>query len=143
MRASRGGGGQARGGGWNDLPSHFRLEGAALREAGVSSWEQLAGVPEERLRELARPGGASEARLLRLRAQAKLMAAAGLAPREASLLLHAGIAEASALAAANPQHLLIQVQRLWRRLIGPGAPPVNLATVRGWIQAAAASRSAN
>jgi hypothetical protein len=127
----------------SDLPSHFHQESSALREAGISSWEQLTGVSEERLRQLVRPGGASEARLLRLRAQAKLMAAAGLAPREASLLLHAGIAEASALAAANPQHLLIQVQRLWRRLIGPGAPPVNLATVRGWIQAAAASRSAN
>lgn len=113
-----------------------------MREAGITGWEALAGLSEERLRALARPGGASEARLLRLRAQARLMAAVGLAPREASLLLHAGIAEARALAAANPQRLLVQVNRLWRRLIGPAAPPVSLATVRGWIQAAAASRSA-
>ncbi len=127
----------------SDLPGHFRLEGTVLRNAGVTSWEQLAGMPEEQLRQLAQPGGASAARLLRLRAQARLMGAAGLAPREASLLLHAGIAEASALAEANPHHLRQQVHRLWRRLIGPGAPPVSLATVRDWIQAAAASRSAN
>lgn len=129
--------------GLDGLPSHFQRERAALGQAGLTTWEQLAALPKERLRELAPPGGASEARLLRLRAQARLMAAAGLAPEEASLLLHAGIAEASALAATDPQHLLVAVNRLWRRLIGPAAPPPSLATVRGWIRAAAASRSAN
>lgn len=130
-------------GGLDPLPGHFRQERAVLREAGIHTWGQLAGVSSERLRELARPGAASEPRLVRLRAQARLMAAAGLAPEEASLLLHAGIAEARALAAAQPERLLIQVNRLWRRLIGPAAPPIDLATVRGWIQAAASSRSAN
>ncbi len=114
-----------------------------LREAGVTPWSRVAELSEEQLRNLARPGGASEARLLRLRAQARLMAAAGLAAAEASLLMHTGIAEASALAAADPQGLLVRVNRLWRRLLGPEAPPVTLATVRRWIQAAAASRSGN
>jgi len=129
--------------GFDDLPIHFQQERASLRQAGVRGWERLAGLSREQLRELAQPGGASEARLLRLRAQARLMAAAGLTPQDASLLMHAGIAEARALAAADPQRLLVQVNRLWRRLIGPAAPPVSLATVRGWIQAAATSRSAN
>ena len=129
--------------GFDGLPVHFRCERAVLRDAGVTSWEQLAVLPVERMRELAQTGRASEARLLRLRAQARLMAAVGLAPEEASLLLHAGIVEARALAAANPQSLLVRVNRLWRRLIGPAASPISLATVRGWIQAAAASRSVN
>lgn len=132
-----------RGGGLDGLPAHFRRERAVLREAGVTTWGQLAALSGERLRELAPAGGASEARLRRLRAQAQLMGAAGLAPEEASLLLHAGIAEASALAEADPQQLLRRVHRLWSRLVGPAAPPPSPATVREWIQAAAASRSAN
>jgi hypothetical protein len=71
------------------------------------------------------------------------MTATGLSSAEASLLLHAGIVEARALAVADPQHLLVRVNRLGRQLIGPTATPISLATVRGWIQAAAASRSAN
>ncbi len=129
--------------GFDALPLHFQRERTVLRAAGVTGWEQLAALSGARLRELAQPGQASEARLRRLRAQARLMAAAGLAPEEASLLMHAGIAEARALATADPQRLLVRVNRLWRRLIGPSAPPVSLATVRGWIQAAATSRSAN
>jgi hypothetical protein len=129
--------------GFHDLPAHFQRERVALREAGVSGWERLAGQSPEGLRALAQGGGASEARLLRLRAQARLMLATGLTPAEASLLLHAGIAEARALAVANPQRLLVQVNRLGRQLIGPTATPISLATVRGWIRAAAASRSAN
>jgi hypothetical protein len=114
-----------------------------LQEAGVTPWSRVADLSDAQLRHLARPGGASEARLLRLRAQARLMAAAGLTAAEASLLMHAGIAEAVALAAADPQGLLVRVNRLWRRLLGPNAPPVTLATVRRWIQAAATSRSGN
>jgi hypothetical protein len=127
--------------GWDDLPAHFQRERSVLLEAGVTRWERLAMMSGERLRALARSGGASEARLRRLRAQARLMTATGLTSAEASLLLHAGIVEAGALAVANPQQLLVQVNRLARQLIGPTARPISLATVRGWIQAAA-SRSA-
>jgi hypothetical protein len=132
----------ATGEGWDDLPRHLERERAVLRDAGVSGWERLAGQSPERLRALARPGGASEARLLRLRAQAQLMTATGLSAAEASLLLHAGILEARALATADPQHLLVRVNRLGRQLLGSSATPVSLATVRGWIQAAS-GRSAN
>lgn len=125
------------------LPGHFRQEQAALRDAGVTTWEQLSALSGERLRAIARPGGATESRLLRLRAQARLMAKANLTPQEASLLLHAGLSEARALAEADPQRLQVQVNRLRRRLLGAAAPPLTLATVRGWIRAAGTSRSAN
>ncbi len=130
-----------RGEGLESLPAHFHRERAVLREAGVCTWRRLAEVSPERLRELARPGAASEARLLRLRAQASLMVAADLAPEHASLLLHAGIAEPRALAEADPERLRVRVNRFWHRLVGPRQPPISLAAVRGWIQAA--SRSGN
>jgi hypothetical protein len=129
--------------GLDQLPGHFHRERATLLAAGLTTWEQVARLPNERLRDLASPGVASEARLLRIRAQARLMATAQLAPEEASLLLHAGIADARALAEADPQRLQVQVGRLWQRLLGPTSPPPPLSTVRRWIQAAASSRSAN
>lgn len=51
------------------------------------------------------------------------MVAAGLPPEHASLLLHAGVAEVEALALADPQRLLVQVNRLRLRLLGPGTLP--------------------
>lgn len=131
------------GGGLEDMPAHFRREREALGAAGISHWHQLADLPGEQLRDLAKPGGASEARLLRLRAQARLMAAAGLSPEHASLLLHAGIAEVRALAQADPQRLQLQVNRLRLRLLGRAANPLPLSTVKGWILSATTSRSGN
>lgn len=125
------------------LPLHYRDEVTTLRAAGVKGWQQLAALNEQQLRALARSGRASEARLLQLRAQARLMEAAGLARQEAALLLHAGIAESTALAQADPQRLHVLVRRLWTRLLGPALPTPSLSTVQGWIRAAAASRSAN
>lgn len=132
-----------RAGGLPGLPSHFHRERTTLLAAGVETWEQLADLQGDQLRKLASSGAASEARLVRLRAQARLMGAAGLAPHEASLVLHAGLAEASALAKADPQRLLVQLNRLTKRLLGPEAPAPTLATVRGWIRAAGSSRSGN
>ncbi len=125
------------------LPGHFHRERATLLAAGFTTWAQVASLPKEQLRALASTGVASEARLLRIQAQARLMATAQLAPEEASLLLHAGIADARALAEADPQRLQVQVGRLWQRLLGQASPPPPLSTVRRWIQAAASSRSAN
>lgn len=103
-----------------------------LAAAGVSSWEQLAGLSDARLRQLAAQG-ASEQRLTMLRGQAELVRVVGLQPQEAALLLHAGIASPAGLAAADPQRLLVQVGRLQRVLLGPVAPAIGMAAVQGWI----------
>ena len=129
--------------GLEQLPGHFHRERSTLLAAGVTTWAQVAKLPEEQLRALASTGVASEARLRRIQAQARLMGTAQLAPEEASLLLHAGIADAQALADVDPQRLQVQVGRLWQRLLGQASPPPPLSTVRRWIQAAASSRSAN
>ena len=125
--------------------AHLRREQQRLRREGIDSWDELAGLDDGRLRELAASGEASEARLIRLRGQARLGSAVGLAPEEAALLLHGGIASPAGLAAADPQQLLLQLGRLQRRLTGSAVPPVDLPHVLAWIRRArqASGRSPN
>lgn len=124
------------------LPAHFSRESQRLSDAGICSWEALAALDGAALRRLGSGGGASEARLIRLRGQARLVVELDLAPTDAALLLHAGIASCRALAEADPHRLLQQVTRLQRRLIGPAAAVLDLPTLRLWMTRAA-SRSRN
>ncbi|MBM5826925.1 MAG: DUF4332 domain-containing protein [Cyanobacteria bacterium M_surface_7_m2_040] len=127
------------------LPRHFNAEAKRLSEAGITTWAALANLEEAQLRSLGR-GGASEARLIRLRGQARLVVDLDLAPTDAALLLHAGIATCAGLAQADPHRLLQQVIRLQRQLIGPGAVWLDLPTLRAWMRRASArlaSRSPN
>ena len=129
--------------GFGAVPHQFRAEVKVLRAAGIGDWGGLAQLEDARLRQLAAPGQASEARLKRLRAQARLIGDLQLRPEEASLLLHAGIPGSAALGGADPQRLLNQVHRLQRRLTGPSVPLLTMATLRLWIGRAQASRSRN
>ncbi|MEB3276213.1 MAG: DUF4332 domain-containing protein [Cyanobacteriota bacterium] len=128
------------------LPPHFSAEARRLSAAGITTWAALAVLDDAPLRSLGRSGGASEARLLRLRGQARLVVDLDLAPTDAALLLHAGIASAAGLAQADPHRLLQQVIRLQRQLIGPGAVLLDLPTLRAWMRRATtrlAGRSPN
>ena len=136
----RGGGGEP---GFGVVPHQFRAEVKVLGAAGIGDWWALAQVEDADLRQFAAGGQASEARLRRLRAQARLMGDLDLRPEEASLLLHAGIPGAAALGGTDPQRLLNQVHRLQRRLTGPAVPLLAMATLRLWIGRAQASRSRN
>jgi hypothetical protein len=118
------------------VPPHFAREAARLRQAGIDSWSVLANLTDRHLRELGEAGGASEARLLRLRAQARLMVAVDLSAPQASLLLLAGIATAAGLAQADPQRLERQVGRLQRQLLGRAATPIDGVLLREWIRRA-------
>ncbi|WP_087067275.1 DUF4332 domain-containing protein [Cyanobium sp. NIES-981] len=120
------------------MPPHFAREQRQLLAAGIRSWEALAAVDDATLRRLGRAGGASEARLIRLRGQARLIIGVGLEPADAALLLHAGVPDPRALAQADPQRLLVQMGRLQRRLTGMAAPLITLATLQSWIRRARA-----
>jgi hypothetical protein len=123
----------------------MRREQQRLRRDGIESWDAVAALDDRDLRQLAASGEASEAKLIRLRGQARLVSAVGLAPEEAALLLHGGIASPAGLASADPQQLLLQLGRLQRRLTGAAVPPVDLPLVLDWIRRArqASSRSPN
>lgn len=130
----------------SSLPPHFNAEAKRLNAAGITTWAALADLDADQLRSLGRGGGASEARLIRLRGQARLVVDLDLAPTDAALLLHAGIATCAGLAQADPHRLLQQVMRLQRQLIGPGAVLLDLPTLRAWMRRASArlaSRSSN
>ena len=111
----------------------YRREVDLLEKAGVSSWEAVAALPSEEIRRIASSSPGSEARLIRLRGQARLVVGIDLSPAHAALLLHAGVADPAGLAMANPETLERQVGRLQRRLTGTAVPPPDLATLRGWI----------
>ena len=118
------------------LPAHFQREQRQLERAGIASWAQLARVDDGHLRRLGRSGGASEARLIKLRGQARLVVEVGLEPAEAALLLYAGIANRTGLANADPHRLLVQMGRLQRSLTGMAAPLLDLTTLQSWIRRA-------
>ncbi|MBC1260118.1 DUF4332 domain-containing protein [Synechococcus sp. BSF8S] len=127
-----------------DVPPHFSAEQTQLQQAGLHDWSSLAALSDPALRRLARHG-ASEQRLIRLRAQARLISELGLAAEQAALLLHAGLASSSALAEASPQQAHRQLGRLQRSLIGSALPVPTLPEVRAWIATArrASGRPAN
>lgn len=109
----------------------------------MASWEAVAALSLPTIRRLASHSPGSEARLIRLRGQAGLVVGVNLAPAEAALLLHAGVADARGLAGADPHSLHRQVGRLQRQLTGNAMAPIQLETVRGWILQAAAGRPGN
>lgn len=127
------------------LPRHLQREQSQLEAAGILHWPQLACLSDAQLRQLSRPGGASEAGLIKLRGQARLVVAVALEPAEAALLLYAGIADPRGLAAADPHQLHRSIGRLQRSLTGEAVPMVDLATLRRWIQRArqGSGRSSN
>ena len=126
-------------------PQAYRQEVALLRGEGIATWPAVAGLDITTIRQLARRSPGSEARLIRLRGQARLVVELDLAPAEAALLLHAGIADPLGLAGAEAHDLHRQVGRLQRRLTGTAMAPVAMETVRSWILRARArsGRSGN
>ena len=121
---------------FTDLPQSFRREKQELEEAGINDWLNLRDLNEAELSRLARSGRASPRNLKRLRAIAGLVCDLDLAPPDAALLMHAGIASRAALAATTPERVVQQTGRLERSL-GTGRPAVvDLATARRWVQRA-------
>ena len=121
---------------FHDLPQSFRREQKELEQAGLDQWEQLRDLSDIQLSRLCRSGQASARNLKRLRAIAAMVCDLDLAPQDAALLMHAGIATRAALAGATPERLVHQTGRLERSL-GTGRPAVvDLSTARRWIDRA-------
>ena len=116
-----------------DLPQSFRHEHDVLQAAGLNTWSALKALDDRTLSRLVRNGRASARNLYRLRGMAFLVCDLNLAPQDAALLMHAGIASCEALAACTPERLVRQTGRLERSL-GVNRPTVvDLRLAQIWI----------
>ncbi len=120
----------------NDLPQSFRYEQADLAAAGIDTWPDLRDLSDLELSRLVRTGRSSARNLHRLRGMAVLVCDLELAPQDAALLMHAGIASASALAKCTPERLVRQTGRLERSLGSGRRAVVDLRVAQNWIRRA-------
>ena len=119
-----------------DLPQSFRREQQELDRAGINRWSTIRALTDLELSQLARSGHASPRNLKRLRGMANLVCGLNLPPRDAALLMHAGIATPAALAACSPERLVRQTGRLERSLGTKRPAVVDLRVASDWIQRA-------
>ena len=120
------------------LPQSFRHEAEDLKASGINNWGRLRSLNDADLSKLVRTGRSSARNLHRLRGMATLICELGLAPQDAALLMHAGIANRAALAGCTPERLVRQTGRLERSLgLGKSRPAsVDLSTAQQWIRRA-------
>ncbi|MGC6482830.1 MAG: DUF4332 domain-containing protein [Synechococcus sp.] len=121
-----------------NLPQSFRDEQPILKAAGITTWGDLLTLSDQQLSQLSRSGRASARNFKRLRGMASLVCHLELAPADAALLMHAGIATISALATASPHDVVTRTGRLERQLRSGRPAVVDLAVARRWILAAQA-----
>ena len=119
-----------------DLPQSFRHEQADLKAAGINNWPDLRDLSDLELSRLVRTGRSSARNLHRLRGMAALVCDLELAPQDAALLMHAGIATSSALASCTPERLVRQTGRLERSLGSGRRAVVDLTVAQHWIRRA-------
>ncbi|WP_392349975.1 DUF4332 domain-containing protein [Parasynechococcus sp.] len=117
-----------------DLPQSFRDEHKQLRNNGINSWGELKRLDDQDISRMVRQGRSSVRNFKRLRGIATLVCDLNLAPQDAALLMHAGIASVSALATSTPERLVRQTGRLERALGSGRRAVVDLKVAQTWIQ---------
>ena len=126
-----------------DLPQGLRDEQNKLLASGITTWGQLQALDALQISRLAASGRASARNLRRLQGMADLACALDLAPQDAALLMHAGLATVTAIAAASPQDLITRTGRLERQLRSGRPPVVDLVLARRWIKRARERQNTN
>lgn len=126
-----------------ELPQGLRDELKQLLASGITTWGQLQTLDELQISRLASSGRASARNLRRLQGMADLACALDLAPQDAALLMHAGLATVTAIAGATPQDVLTRTGRLERQLRSGRPPVVDLAVARRWILRAKERQNTN
>ena len=126
-----------------DLPMNLRDEHAHLLASGLTTWGEVQDLDEQTISKLASTGRASARNLRRLKGMADLGCALDLAPPDAALLMHAGLATVTAIASSSPQDLVTRTGRLERQLRSGRPPVVDLAVARRWILRARERQNTN
>ena len=126
-----------------DLPQGLRDEQKQLLASGMTTWGQLQALDALQISRLSASGRASARNLRRLQGMADLACRLDLAPQDAALLMHAGLASVKAIAGSSPQELVTRTGRLERQLRSGRAPVVDLALARRWILLARERQNTN
>ena len=116
-----------------DLPQGLRDEHAQLLASGITTWGGVQHLSEIQISRLAASGRASARNLRRLKGMADLGCCLDLAPADAALLMHAGLATVAAVAGSSPPELVTRTGRLERQLRSGRPPVVDLALAKTWI----------
>ena len=127
----------------HDLPQNLRYERDALQAAGLTTWGQVRELDEVRISRLAASGRATARNLKRVKGMADLVCALDLAPADAALLMHAGLATVAAIAGSSPQDVVNRTGRLERQLRSGRPPVVDLTVARRWIRLAQDRQNTN
>ena len=127
----------------HDLPQNLRYESDALQAAGLTTWGQVRELDEVRISRLAASGRATARNLKRVKGMADLVCALDLAPADAALLMHAGLATVAAIAGSSPQDVVNRTGRLERQLRSGRPQVVDLAVARRWIRLAQDRQNTN
>ena len=126
-----------------ELPQGLRDERKQLLASGITTWGQLQSLDELQISRLAASGRASARNLRRLQGMAELACGLDLAPQDAALLMHAGLATVPTIAGSSPQELVTRTGRLERQLRIGRPPVVDLALARRWILRAKERQNTN
>jgi len=126
-----------------ELPQGLRDEHAQLMASGITTWGGVQNLSELQISRLAASGRASARNLRRLKGMAELGCCLDLAPADAALLMHAGLATVAAVAGASPPDLVTRTGRLERQLRSGRPPVVDLALARTWILRAKERQNTN
>ncbi len=119
-----------------DLPQSFRDEHKQLMNNGIHSWGEVMRLDDSDISRMVREGRSSARNFKRLRGIATLVCELDLAPQDAALLMHSGIATVTALASSTPERLVQQTGRLERSLGSGRRAVVDLKLAQTWIQTA-------
>ncbi len=125
------------------LPTNYRDEQKQLFEAGVSTWRELKDLEDQRIYQLVKEGRSTTLNLRRLRGIAELVCEIDLAPQDAALLMHSGLATISSLSTATPQEIVTKTGRLERKLKNGRNHLVGLKKANNWITKAKARQKLN
>ena len=126
-----------------ELPMGLRDEQKQLLASGITTWGEVQSLDDLQISRLASSGRSSARNLKRLRGMADLACSLDLAPQDAALLMHAGLATVTAIAGSSPQELVTRTGRLERQLRSGRAPVVDLALAQRWILLARERQNTN
>ena len=118
------------------LPNNFKEEERVLCNKGIKTWIQLRRLTNQDINELIKASKCTYKNLNNLRAIGTLICDINLSQKEASLLIHSGIASVKALANSTPNEIIRKIEKLERLLKIDNSSKIKISLAKEWINKA-------